>query len=68
MSRKGHYHGGNTSIGRRDASWFTKESVDAPGDDGKPDRLPTAPTLLLAAKNQQPELLKAGDPRIKKTS
>ena len=42
MSRKGHYPGANTSIGLRDASWFTKESTQVPRDESapKPERSP----------------------------
>jgi hypothetical protein len=64
VSRKGHYHGGSTSFSRRNSSWFTKDSTDDPPDDGAPERLPTAPMILLAAKDRQSKLLKPFDPRI----
>lgn len=66
MSRKGHYLGGSSVIGKRNPSYFSKDSMVAPKDDGRPDRLPTAGTVRLAAKNTGPELIKAGDPRLRK--
>jgi hypothetical protein len=47
-----------TRVGPRNASWFTRDSISASKDDGRPDRLPTAPTISLAAGNQpQSELI-----------
>jgi hypothetical protein len=66
MSRRGHYPGGSTGVGPGNASWFTRDSVSAPKDDGKPDREPTAPTISLAAENQpQSELIKRVIPELR---
>ena len=68
MSRKGHYHGGGTAIGRKDSDYFTRDSMLVPKDDGRPDRLSTAGTVRFAApyKGPESELIKAGDLRLKK--
>jgi hypothetical protein len=66
MSRKGHYLGGHMTVGPNSPSYFTKDSMRLPPDDGKPDRLSSAGTVRHAARNQKSELIKAGDPRLKK--
>jgi len=35
MSRKGHYPGGHTTVGRHTPSYFSKDSLREPPDDGK---------------------------------
>src|SRR3974390_1179114 len=66
MGRKGHYPGGGTIVGPNTPGYFTRGSITATPDDHRPDRLPTAGTVRHAAPNQQSELIKAGDARVKK--
>ena len=48
MSRKGHYHGGGTKIGRENTSWYSKDRLEHPKTIlllGQNVRLPNGPHM-----------------------